>query len=322
MTTVHPSASPAAAGDGGRPAAVVPATRPSGTQGPGPAPVRKEGRPRIRSTKGRDIFVKVSMVWMVLLAAVIMLEPLLPIPDPAAVDYYAIAVAPGQSVAHPLGTDAIGRDILARLVTGGRVSLTVGLGAVAIAAMFGTVLGIIAAFFKGLTDRVVGSGVDIFLAFPPLVAIIALSVFMGPSLSTLVIALGLIFTPQVARVARSAALPYVSREFVTAARGMGSKEFRILWREVAPNAIVPVLSYAVVLVAMAIGAEGGMSFLGLGVPPPQSSWGTMMGEGRAVLAASPHVVLVPATTMFLTLISLNFLADYISRRFDIKEAAL
>lgn len=272
--------------------------------------------------KVKSLLTKLSLAWLALVVAAVMFAPILPLHDPSAVDYYAIALPPGQSLDHPLGTDAIGRDILARLITGAKVSLAVGLGAVAIAAVLGFVLGITAAFYRGVLDKVFGGVIDIFLAFPPLVAIIALSVFLGPSLGTLIVALGLIFTPQVSRVARSAALPYVDREFVIAARSMGASEQRILWKEVAPNAVVAVLSYAVVLIALAISAEGGMSFLGLGVPPPNSSWGSLMGEGRDVLATSPHVVLMPAAAMFMTLLSLNFLADFIGRRFDIKEAAL
>ncbi len=278
-------------------------------------------RPR-RAPRGRMLWVWISLAWMGLLAVAIVLGPVLPLPDATRIDYTAIGVPPFQDPAHLLGTDAVGRDILARIIVGARVSMAVGLGAVAFATVFGSVIGVVAAYFRGWVDKGLGAGIEILLAFPPLIAVMALSVFLGPSLLTLILALGVTFTPQLARVARSSTLPFVKKEFVIAAHSMGASHLRILVREIAPNAIVPILSYAVVLIALAISAEGGLSFLGLGVPPPNSSWGTMMGEGRTVLNTDPHVVLVPATVMFLTLLSLNFLADYISRRFDIKEAAL
>ncbi|MDO5500271.1 MAG: ABC transporter permease [Propionibacteriaceae bacterium] len=265
--------------------------------------------------------VTTSFIWMALLLILILIEPLLPLPDPTRTDYRAIAVPPGHPD-HILGTDEIGRDILARLIVGARVSLIVGVAAVAVATFVGSVLGMIAGYFGGIVNRIISGLVDILLAFPALVALIALGVFMGPGLVTIIIGIGLILSPAVARVARSATMMYAKRDFVTAARGMGMGHLRILLREVLPNVVVPVLSYAMVLVAVAIVAEASLSFLGLGVPPPASSWGSMMGSGRSELNDSPHIVLLPAAVMFVTLLSLNFLAEHFGKRFDIKEAAL
>ena len=117
-------------------------------------------------------------------------------------------------------------------------------------------------------------------------------------------------------------MAFTNREFVTAARGMGAGSWRILRREILPNVVVPILAYATVLVAVAIVAEGSLSFLGLGVPPPESSWGSMMGTGRSELATDPHIVLLPAGAMFLTLLALNFLAEHFGKRFDIRESVL
>ena len=293
VTSAHPETAP-----------VVPAA---------PGPTRR---------RRRRIVVALSGGWLCLLVAAIVLQPFLPIPDPTRSDYAAIAVPPGVSPAHLLGTDEIGRDILARLITGARVSLVVGIGSIALAVLIGSALGVCAGFFGRLTNRVISGLVDVMLAFPALVALIALGVFLGPGLDTIIIGIGIVASPAVARVARSSTLLYANREFVTAARGMGAGSWRILRREVLPNVVVPILSYATVLIAVAIVAEGSLSFLGLGVPPPASSWGSMMGSGRSELASDPHIVLLPAAAMFITLLALNFLAEHFGKRFDIRESVL
>ncbi|MFF1920461.1 ABC transporter permease [Streptomyces sp. NPDC058221] len=266
--------------------------------------------------------VALSLLWIVFLVALAAVRPLLPLPDPARSDYQNVAVPPGFSGAHLLGTDEIGRDILARLITGGQVSLLVGIGAVAIAVLAGAPLGILAGYFRGWVAPVIGTVIDIQLAFPALVALIALVVFLGPGLITIVVGIGIVSAPAVARVSRAATKTYAEREFVVAAQGMGAGSWRIIRREVLPNVIVPVLAYSMVLLAVAIVAEGSLSFLGLGVPPPSSSWGSMMGSGRSELNSKPHIVLLPALAMMLTLLALNFLAEQFGRRFDIRESAL
>lgn len=280
------------------------------------------GRFLARLRRGTPTLARISAGWLILLLALIVLRPFLGLPDPTRSDYNAISLGPFQSGAHWLGTDAVGRDILARLITGAQVSLAVGVGSVVIACIVGFPIGTIAGYFGGKVDRLLSSLIDILLAFPPLIAVIALAFFMGPQLSTIIIGLGIIFTPQVARVSRSATLAFANREFVAASRGTGASEWRTLRREVTPNAVIPVVAYATVLVAVAISAEGGLSFLGLGVPAPQSSWGSMMGEARSELSTAPHTVLIPAAAMFITLLAINFLAEHFGRRFDVKEAAL
>jgi peptide/nickel transport system permease protein len=263
-----------------------------------------------------------SAGWLGLVVAAVVARPLLGLPDPTSIDYANIAVEPFSTGSHLLGTDLLGRDILARLITGARVSLSVGIGSVAVSIVLGGALGIVAGFFGGWVDRAIGALTDVLLAFPPLVATIALTVFLGASLQTLVLAIGIVFTPQLARVARSAALTYAKRDFVVAARGTGATSLRVLVREVLPNTVGPILAYGAVMVAVGIVAEAGISFLGLGVPPPQSSWGSMMGEDRSALTYSPHIILVPAFVMALTLLSVNFLSEYVGRRFEIRGAVL
>lgn len=278
-------------------------------------------RRRLLGRKVMRLGTALAAVWMILLIAAAVGFPLLPLPDPTRSDYSAIAVGPG-SPGHILGTDKIGRDMLSRMVIGAQVSLAVGLGGIALAVLVGSVLGLIAGFYGGLLSRSIVAFMDVLLAFPNLVALIALSVFLGSGLKTIIIGVGLVAAPSVARVTRAATLNFTQREFVTAARGMGAGSLRILWREIVPNVVGPVIAFATVMVAVAIVAEGSLSFLGLGVPPPTSSWGTMMADGRFDFADNPHVALLPAGAMFITLLSLHFLAEALDRKFDFKEAAL
>ncbi|AWB90218.1 ABC transporter permease [Homoserinimonas hongtaonis] len=265
--------------------------------------------------------VMVSIAWLVALMAGAVLLPVLPLPDPGRSDYAAI-MAPMFSPGHLLGTDEVGRDILARLLSGAQVSLFVGIASIALAVVLGAPMGIIAGYFGGWTNRVIVAGLDIVLSFPSLVALIALSLFLGPGLWTIVVGIGLIASAPVARVARSATLTFVNRDFVTAARGMGFGHVRILTREILPNVVVPVLAYAMVVIAVAIVAESSLSFLGLGIQPPNASWGSMMGTGRAKLTQAPHIVLMPALTMAISILAINFLSEHFAKRFDIKESAL
>lgn len=292
------------------------------TEAPADAPVLPP-RPAIRHRRKRRTsgVLVFSIVWLAMVVGLAILQPFLNLPKYNRSDYSAIAARPG-SPGHLLGTDEIGRDMLSRLIVGGRVSLTVGLGALIIATFLGGSLGLIGGFFGGIVNRIISALVDVALAFPALIALIALSVFLGTSLRTIIVGIGIVGSPAMSRVARAATLTFVNRDFVTAARQTGASSWRVLRREVLPNVVVPILSYGIIFAGVAIIAEGGLSFLGLGVPPPASSWGSMMGGGRNQLAVSPHIVLIPAFTMFVTLVSLNFVGDQLGKRFDIRESSL
>ncbi|MCL3819400.1 ABC transporter permease [Aeromicrobium wangtongii] len=278
-------------------------------------------RTRRRPTLLRRIPMIVSLTWIVVLVIFAATYQWLGLPDPTESDYAAIATGP-LSPDHLLGTDTIGRDMLARLIVGARVSLAVGFFGALAATVIGTVLGLLAGFYGGIVSRLINALTDVLLAFPGIVALIALSVFIGPGLKLLIIGFGLVAAPQVARVARAVTLMFAQRDFVTAARSMGFGNGRILFRDVLPNVIGPVVAYGTVLMAVAIVAEGSLSFLGLGVPAPQSSWGSLMADGRSAIQQAPHIVLLPAAFMFLTLMAIYFLAEELNRKFDIKEAAL
>lgn len=282
---------------------------------PGAAAGKKRSRRRL------PVLLIISLLWLALLVVTCIVYPLVSSTNPTISDYAAIAARPGAP-GHLLGTDEIGRDILARLVQGSKVSMLVGLGSVAVGCLIGAPLGVMAGYFGGWVSKILSGVSDVVLSFPPLVALIALGMFIGPSIGVIILGIGIVFFPQVARVAQSATRTYATRDFVTAARGMGTKNARIIWREITPNVVGPVLAYCIVLIGVAIIAEGGLSFLGLGVPAPMSSWGSMLGSGRDMLAQAPHIVLIPAITMALTLTALNFVAEYFTKRFDIRESAI
>ncbi len=226
------------------------------------------------------------------------------------------------STKHWLGTDSAGRDTFARIVAGARVALLVGVVAVGIGMILGTLIGLVAGYFRGATEGLLMTVVDIALAFPALILAIAIVAFRGQSLFNVCLAIGVVATPGFARLARSATLTFSEREFVMAARVMGATNRRIIFRELLPNVALPVVAFYLLAIAIAIVAEGGLAFLGLSVPPPNPSWGTMIQDGYNVINDAPIVVVVPSTVMFITVLSFNYVGDRFRERFDVKEAAL
>ncbi|MBW8825808.1 MAG: ABC transporter permease [Acidobacteria bacterium] len=229
---------------------------------------------------------------------------------------------PGLRLHEPLGTDAIGRSQLSRAIYGARVSLSVGILSVLLGLAAGGTLGMIAGYFGGKLDAVIGTLNDSVLAFPPLVLLLAITAIFRQSLPTLIGSLAVLSTPSFVRLARAGALSYKEREFVIAARSMGASHARILTRELLPNLMFSLLSYSFLIVAVIIVAEGSLSFLGLGIPPPTPSWGGMVATGRDYLATDPQLVFTPAVIFLLTVLSFNVLGDRARRRFDTRASAL
>lgn len=262
-----------------------------------------------------------ALLWTAALVGAALLAPWLPLPHPADdADYEQLSAPP--SLAHWLGTDDLGRDLLARVVWGARISLTVGIGAMAIGLLVGGTLGLTAGYFRGRYEQVVLWLLDVILSFPPLVKALAISAVLGPSLVNVTLAIAFVSIPAFARVTRAATLGYANREFVLAAHSLGASHRDILLRELLPNVSLAVLTYGLTSVAIAIATEGGLAFLGLSVPPPAASWGALIAQGRPVLAEAPHVALVPAAVMFVTVLALNLIGDAVRGRFDTKGAAL
>ena len=258
--------------------------------------------------------------WVVFVFAAAIFADMLPMPSPTDMDMLARR-AP-FSAEHWLGTDGLGRDELSRLVYGARSSLVVGLCAPVIGFVLGGGLGLLAGYFRGRFETLVVGSMDVLLAFPPLIFALAVTAFLGQSIINLTCILGVLSIPAFMRVARAATLTLARREFVIAAQALGATHARILIRELLPNVALPLLAYFLLVVAVIILVEGSLSFLGLGVAPPISSWGNMIGEGRESLDVAPRLAFIPAIVMFLTVLSFNLVGDTLRAITDPRQGAL
>jgi peptide/nickel transport system permease protein len=235
------------------------------------------------------------------------LAPLLAPQSPTAIDTTAILLPPGPG--HWLGTDALGRDVLSRLLHGGRVSLWVGFVAVGISTAIGLALGLVAGYFGKLADEVIMRFVDVMLCFPSFFLILAVIAFLEPSLVNIMIIIGLTSWMGVARLVRAETLTLRGRDFVLAARVAGAGPVRIIVRHILPNALAPVLVSATLGVAGAILVESSLSFLGLGVQPPDPSWGNMLTDGKEVLGVAPWLSIFPGLAILITVLGYNLLGE-------------
>ena len=252
------------------------------------------------------------IVGVALLAALV--GPVLSPFDPASQELALRLAAP--SVAHPFGLDELGRDILARVLAGARISFLVGVTVVSVSAALGTLLGAVAGYFGGRVDDVVSRVIDVLLAFPGLLLAIALVAVLGPSLGNVLFALSIIGWVGYARLVRGQVLRAREFEYVQAARALGASTTRILWKHIIPTAIPAVVVQATLGMAGAIIGEASLSFLGLGVQPPTPSWGTMLSGGRAHILDAPHLTLFPGIAIALLVLGLNFLGDGLRDRID------
>jgi peptide/nickel transport system permease protein len=224
----------------------------------------------------------------------------------------------GPSLAHPFGLDELGRDILARIIAGARISLLVGLSVVGVSSTLGMLLGSIAGYVGGRLDDAISRVMDVLLAFPGILLAIALVAVLGPSLGNVILALSVIGWVGYARLVRAQALRAREFEFVQAARALGASPGRIMSRHVLPTALPAVVVQATLGMAGAIIAEAALSFLGLGVQPPTPSWGTMLDAGRSHLFDAPHLTIFPGLAIALLVLGFNFLGDGLRDRVDPK----
>ena len=275
-------------------------------------------RPPARRRPGALFFV--ALTWIVLVTLAALFANLLPIPSPTDMDMLERRAPPGG--AHLLGTDNLGRDMLSRLLHGARISLSVGLAAPILSMLIGGSLGMLAGYFRGRFETFTTGSADVLLAFPPLVFALAVTAYLGQSISNMVLVLGVLGIPAFTRVARAVTLSLSEREFVVAARALGATHSRILIRELLPNVALPLLAYFLLGVAVTIVFEGALSFLGLGVPPPAPSWGSMIGEGRESLDIAPRLAFLPAGFLFITVLSFNLIGDTLRSLTDPRPGAL
>jgi peptide/nickel transport system permease protein len=232
---------------------------------------------------------------------------------------------------HLLGVDDNGHDVLSNLVFGARTSLEIALGAVGAGILVGGTLGLIAGYYRGTVDLVLSTVFDVLLAVPALILALALASFLRgdpskshiPAQVVLIIALGIVSTPVLGRITRASTLTWSQREFVVAARAQGAKNVRIMVREVLPNVLPAIFSIALLAVGVAIVAEGGLSFLGVGIDPSSKpSWGNLIASSAGVLRQEPWLVFSPIVCLFLTVLSLNFLGDVVRAHFDVRESSV
>jgi peptide/nickel transport system permease protein len=271
--------------------------------------------------KKRRTFYYLAIGWLIGVVFIAIFADILPLPDP---NHQVIAdrlSKPGEN-GYLLGTDNLGRDIFSRLAFGARVSLIISVTAVLIGTFIGGALGLTAGFFRGWYERIVMSFVDVLLAFPALVLLLALVAFVGQSLRTISLVIGFLAIPSYARVARATTLAVSQREYVLAAKALGAKSSRILFRELLPNVALPVVAFGLVALGLVIVAEGGLAFLGLSVEFPTSTWGSLIAAGKPIIRRAPHLALIPAVVMLLTVLSLNYVGDTLRSRFDVRESAL
>jgi peptide/nickel transport system permease protein len=233
--------------------------------------------------------------------------PLLAPYDPNAIDM-ANRFAP-PSLEHPFGTDDFGRDILSRVMVGARVSLMVGIIAVGLSASVGSFLGVLAGYTGRFTDEVIMRVMDILFAFPAILLAIAIMAALGRGVGNAMIAIGIVYIPIFARIARGSVLSVREAEFVDAARATGSSDSRIMYRHIFPNVLSPIIVEITLSLSFAILAEAALSFFGLGTQPPDPSWGRMLSEGRAYFQQSVWLAIFPGLAIMLTVLGFNLLGD-------------
>jgi peptide/nickel transport system permease protein len=213
------------------------------------------------------------------------------------------------SLVHPMGTDDLGRDEATRVMLGGRLSLSVGLLAVALSVIVGTLVGAFAGYFGGVVDSLLMRLTEMFIAFPPLFILILLAALFGTSVWTIVLVIGLLRWMLVARLLRAAYLQLKQLEFVTAGRALGATTPQLMWRHILPNAVSPLIVAATLGVAGAILTESTLSFLGLGIQLPTATWGNMLRAAQTNMTTAPWLAFFPGLFIFLTILSINYLGD-------------
>lgn len=284
---------------------------------PTPTPVPR----RRRGGKGRGLLFWSAGAWLGFVVFVAVTASWLPLADPEDQNLRNKLALPG-SPGHLLGTDGLGRDILARLVFGARVSLIISLAAVTIGMVVGGGLGLLVGYLRGKVEVLTMWAVNVVLAFPGLVLLLAIVTYVGQSLMAITLVVGFLSVPTYARVARATTLAVSQREYVLAARALGASDRRIMLSEILPNAVLPVAAFGLVALGVVIVLEGSLAFLGLSVETPDPTWGSMIAEGRHHLDETTHLSLVPSIVMFLTVLAVNFVGDSLRSRFDVRESSL
>ena len=296
------------------------------TIGPEPGAVASSDD-RTYARKRLGLFFWLSVGWLILLVLSAVFADLLPLKDPNTT--FAGVSRTGPSAAHWFGADNIGHDVFSRTIFGARRSLAVATVATALGLVIGAAVGLVAGYYRRSLDSVIVAVLNVMLAIPGLVLLLALISFLAPpgeasaTRQTVwaTIALAILTVPTIARVTRAQTMAWADRDFVLASRTLGARNKRIIGRDILPNIVSALVSYAFVLLAVLIIIEATLAFFGIG-DVSGVSWGLMIQNGRSQLETAPHMVLFPATFMFLTILALNSVGDALRNRFDVREGAI
>ncbi|WP_420440137.1 ABC transporter permease [Candidatus Poriferisodalis sp.] len=265
-----------------------------------------------------------AAAYLVILAFAAIFADILPIKDPT--ETFAGTSKQGPSLSHWFGNDGVGRDVFSRVIYGAQVSLVISTVGTVLALVIGGLLGMVSGYYGGRVDRWLTAALNATLVIPSLILFLALVLFLDAEaqrrIFILVFTFVLLSIAPIARVVRSATLSWAGQDFVLAARTLGARDGRILFREVLPNVAPSLVSYSLIIMAGLIVVEGSVAFLGLSVPPPTPTWGDMINKGRTNLDIAAHISLMPAVVMFLTVLALNFVGDKLQQRFEPRESVL
>ncbi|MGM9661923.1 MAG: ABC transporter permease [Oscillospiraceae bacterium] len=261
----------------------------------------------MRLRKNKQAMVGLAVFCVIVL--VVVTAPLYMDYDAQAIQQNISIKLQGPGEGHPLGTDGYGRDTMARLIYGGRISITIGVITALSALAVGGLIGAVAGFYGGRLDNIIMRIMDVFLGLPSVLLAIAVIAALGSSITNLMIAVAVSYVPIYARVIRSSVLSIRSKEYIESARAVGTRDFRIICKHIIPNAIGPLIVQATLGVGEIIIAAAGFSFLGLGIEPPLPEWGQMLSEGREVIRTMPSQVIYPGLCIMITVLSLNLLGD-------------
>ena len=225
----------------------------------------------------------------------------------------------GPSWSALFGTDELGRDMFSRVIWGSRLSLLIALISTAFGTVVGGILGLFSGYFKGWIDDIIGGATNVMLSLPALMFAMLIVTVMDQNLRNVIIAVSILSTPAVARVARAQTIRFADREFVIAAKGMGARRIRIIFKEILPNVLPVMMSFAFLAFGIVVIAEGALSFIGKSVPAPDITWGGILAAGRSKLQNSPHLTIFPALVIFFTLLSVNYIGNRLLHRSDIRH---
>lgn len=274
-----------------------------------------------RASRARLLRRRSAVVGLVVLGALVgasLLAPVLLSEDPSQADFTQVLQPP--SLAHPLGTDQLGRDLLTRIVYGGRLSFLIGIAAVGLAVAGGVPVGLLSGFLGGRFDMIVQRFVDLMLAFPGFLLALTLIAVLGVGVTNVVVSVAVASVPLYVRLVRGVAISITKEAYVEAAKALGAAEGRILWRHILPNSLAPVIVQSTLQLGTAILTAAGLGFLGLGVRPPTPEWGTMLGEGQTYLLSYWFIATFPGVAIFLAVMAFNLVGDGLRDALDPRTA--